>query len=414
MIHIDHNSDCCGCEACAQRCPVQCISMQEDGEGFLYPHVDTQRCIDCGLCEKVCPVLNQSAPRKPLAAYAAKHPDEAVRMSSSSGGVFTALAEAVLARGGVIFGARFDEHWEVVHAYTETLEGLSAFRGSKYVQSRIGESYKACERFLMQGREVLFSGTPCQIAGLRLFLRKEYPDLLTVDVICHGVPSPLVWRKYLENTMRPKGADGKNTVLSFLNEMPVITGISFRNKKLGWKKFGFEIRGMSASKADQNSVLKSGINQEKIALFEPLDKNLFLRGFLANLYLRPSCHLCPARCGRSCSDLTIGDFWGIRNYRPDLDDDKGTSVVLVNSQRGSELLEALQLNKTSMPYDSVLPGNPSLELSSPEPRYREMFWSEFSRTGIAAIDRMCRKQIPRSKRVVQAAKNIVKRIIRYK
>lgn len=388
MIHLSHTFDCCGCGACAQRCPVQCISMQEDGEGFLYPQVDTQKCIDCGLCENVCPVLHQAAPRKPLATYAAKHPDEAVRLSSSSGGVFSALAEAVLARGGVVFGARFDEHWEVVHAYTETIEGLAAFRGSKYVQSRIGESYKACEQFLKQDREVLFSGTPCQIAGLRLYLRKEYPNLFTVDVICHGVPSPLVWRKYLENTIRSTGT----------NKMPAISSVTFRNKKLGWKKYCLEIQ----------------IEPKTLLLFEPQDKNIFMRGFLSDLYLRPSCYACPARSGRSCSDLTIGDFWGIRNYRPDLDDDKGTSAVLVNSQRGLELLEALQLDKTSMPYDSVLPGNPSLEHSSREPRYREMFWSEFSRTGIPAIDRMCRKQITLKKRMVRAAKHIVKRIIRYK
>lgn len=198
MIRIDRPTDCCGCEACAQRCPKQCIAMHADAEGFLYPRINTAACIDCGLCEQVCPVLRPAAPRTPTAVYAAKNPDERIRMESSSGGVFTLLAERTIRAGGVVFGARFDEAWEVVHDSTETIEGLAAFRGSKYVQSRIGTSFARAEEFLKQGRQVLFTGTPCQIAGLNRFLRRSYDNLLTVDVVCHGVPSPLVWRRYLD------------------------------------------------------------------------------------------------------------------------------------------------------------------------------------------------------------------------
>lgn len=169
MIHITDREKCCGCEACIQRCPQQCITLHEDGEGFLYPETDEGRCIDCGLCEKVCPVIFQGTGRRPLNVYAAKNPDEEIRWESSSGGVFTLLAEKILSEGGVVFGARFDARWEVVHDYTENVEGLSAFRGSKYVQSRIGDSFRQTECFLKTGRKVLFSGTPCQIAGLKLF-----------------------------------------------------------------------------------------------------------------------------------------------------------------------------------------------------------------------------------------------------
>ena len=216
MIHITDREKCCGCEACIQRCPQQCITLHEDGEGFLYPETDEGRCIDCGLCEKVCPVIFQGTGRRPLNVYAAKNPDEEIRWESSSGGVFTLLAEKILSEGGVVFGARFDARWEVVHDYTENVEGLSAFRGSKYVQSRIGDSFRQTECFLKTGRKVLFSGTPCQIAGLKLFLKKEYDNLLTVDFICQGVPSPGVWRKYLKEIAARRAA-GKNTVLLFVS-----------------------------------------------------------------------------------------------------------------------------------------------------------------------------------------------------
>lgn len=213
MIHITDKRDCCGCNSCVQRCPKSCIRMREDDEGFLYPEVDESVCIDCGLCEKVCPVIHQARENRPIVVCAAKNKSEEIRYQSSSGGVFTALANEIIREGGVVFGAGFDENWEVKHDCTETVEGLSAFRGSKYVQSRIGDSFKKAEQFLKIGRTVLFSGTPCQIAGLKRFLRKEYDNLLTVDFICHGVPSPGVWREYLkEETIRLY--DRKNRFLS--------------------------------------------------------------------------------------------------------------------------------------------------------------------------------------------------------
>ena len=247
MIHIIEKRNCCGCSACVQRCPEQCITLHEDMEGFLYPEVDKERCVDCGLCEKVCPWQDSTIPVPPLKVLAVKNRNEEERIDSSSGGVFIALAKAVIRKGGVVFGAVFDERWEVIHACAETLEDVREMMGSKYVQSYIGNSYKEAEQFLKQGREVLFCGTPCQIAGLHSFLRKPYNNLLSVDFLCHGVPSPGVWRKYLAETFSisaRRAVAGKNTVLSSsLNDMPVITGIAFRDKKLdGWKKFSFVVR----------------------------------------------------------------------------------------------------------------------------------------------------------------------------
>lgn len=189
MIQIKDKSACCGCSACVQSCPKQCIVLKEDKEGFLYPVVNQTLCIACGKCEKVCPELHPFDAVQPLMVYAAKHPDESVRAESSSGGIFTLLADAVIDDGGVVFGARFDTDWSVVHDFTETHEGLQAFRGSKYLQSRIGNTYQLAEKFLKAGRKVLFSGTPCQIAGLKRYLHKDYENLLAIDFVCHGVPS---------------------------------------------------------------------------------------------------------------------------------------------------------------------------------------------------------------------------------
>lgn len=216
MIHITDKSKCCGCNACVQRCPKQCIAMREDEEGFLYPKVDVAVCIDCGLCEKVCPVINQNVPKEPLQVFAAKNKNEDQRLRSSSGGVFILLAENIIKQGGVVFGARFDKNWEVEHGYAETLEELEPLMRSKYVQSRIGNTYKEAEMFLKQGRKVLFVGTSCQIAGLHKFLRKEYENLLTVDFICHGVPSPGVWRKSSEERSRKARSLEKNRFCLFL------------------------------------------------------------------------------------------------------------------------------------------------------------------------------------------------------
>ena len=193
MIEITEKYLCCGCAACVQRCPKQCIILHEDHEGFLYPKVDTDNCIDCALCEKVCPILNEGSNRKPLKVYAAINKDEKIRLESSSGGIFTLLAEQTIGEDGVVFGARFDENWQVRLDYTETIEGIAVFRGSKYVQARTENTYQQAEFFLREGRKVLFAGTPCQIAGLKKFLRKEYDNLLAVDFVCHGVPSPKVW-----------------------------------------------------------------------------------------------------------------------------------------------------------------------------------------------------------------------------
>ena len=229
MIRIVDKKKCCGCGACAQRCPRKCITMHTDKEGFAYPVVDTGQCTNCGLCEKVCPVINQQPEQQPIATYAAINSNNMVREHSSSGGIFTLLAEEAINNGGVVFGAAFNKKWEVEHIFVDNANDLKRLRGSKYMQSDIGNSYAMAEKFLKEGKEVLFSGTPCQVAGLKRFLRKEYKNLKTVDFVCHGTPSPLVWRKYLNEVCHA-------------NNISVITDIQFRNKAEGWKNYSFQIK----------------------------------------------------------------------------------------------------------------------------------------------------------------------------
>lgn len=343
MIKITDKKNCCGCSSCVQRCPKQCISLTEDDENFLYPSVDEEKCINCRLCEKVCPILNQAEKIHPQEVLAVYNPNEEERMSSSSGGVFLPLAREVINQGGVVFGAVYDEQWEVHHVYAEKIEDVYPMMGSKYLQSRIENTYKEAEQFLKQGREVLFVGSPCQIAGLRTFLRnKKYPNLLAVDFLCHGVPSPGVWRRYLAETYsgdelrkesRHQAAAGKNTVLySSLNAKSPIGDIKFRDKsESGWKKFRFVVLKKSAPKADKNSVLSSSIHYE----------NAYMRGFLSDIYLRPSCYGCKCKNGENHSDLTIGDYWAARVTDQDFDDDKGLGLVLINSAKGKAYFDKL-------------------------------------------------------------------------
>ena len=413
MLQLTDKQDCCGCHACVSVCARQCITMQEDNEGFLYPVVDVNTCTDCGLCEKVCPVINQDEPRKPLKVYAAKNRNEEIRRQSSSGGIFTPLAEAVIREGGVIFGAKFDKDWNVVHAWTDTIEGITDFRGSKYVQSTIGNTYREAREFLKQGRKVLFSGTPCQIAGLRKFLRKEYGNLLTVDVVCHGVPSPLVWRKYLEETrenLRAERDAGKNTVSSSLMDLPVITGISFRDKTHGWKKYGFRLR-YAASKVAGNSV-SSSANDSECTLLQPFPENVFMKGFLSNLYLRPSCYACSSRTGKSGSDITIADFWGVQNYYPEFDDDRGVGLVLVNTDRGRKAYEQVNAINLETTYEQALNQNPCIEHSVPRTKHVKAFWDNFSLKGMDAVEGIiCKMKSGVIIRLYRMGRRVAKRMV---
>ncbi len=370
MIKIKNRQDCVGCRGCEQRCPVQCISMESDEQDFVYPRVDVERCIDCHLCEKVCPVINVAEPRKPTEVLAAYNNAAQVRRESSSGGVFYNLAKKTLGEGGVVFGARFDDDFNVVHDCVEKIDDLGELLRSKYVQSDIGDSYKRTEAFLKSGRRVLFSGTPCQIAGLRLYLRKDYGDRLTcVEVACHGVPSPGVWRKYLERRGRH------------------VEAVNFRDKRAGWDPYGISV------KAD---------GKERFDLFY---HDLYMSAFVRNLTLRPSCFACPARSGRSGADVTLADYWGIEKVMPDIDKRNGVSLVLTYGRP----LDRTGLTCRESTYDDAVKMNRSLVQDSKVPVGYDDFWASYPKFGIKYLQKYL--DITRGLTLFDKAKRLVKKMI---
>ena len=363
MIRVDliEKTKCTGCAACASVCPANSITMKEDKEGFLQPSIDKKKCIGCHKCEKICPILNKETEREgETKAYAAINKDAAIRAKSSSGGIFHSLAKWMIEQqGGVVFGARFDDQWEVMHDYTETLEGIAPFMGSKYVQSRIGDSFRQAKRFLEDGRWVLFSGTPCQLGGLRAFLGKEYERLMQVDLICHGVPSPKVWRSYLKDCV-----DGK------------IVSISFRDKKDGWK-----------------GLQNVSINTTTLNISEKQMANSFYRGFLRNVYLRKSCYDCQFRAYHRNSDITLADYWGVDKLCPEMFDNKGTSIVFAHTEKGRKCLEGLGDSVTFLPQtrENAVKYNPIMDRENPKDVKRKRFfrvfrWTSFRRA-VFVIDK---------------------------
>lgn len=378
MISIDKHTDCCGCGSCEQACPKNCIKLVFDEEGFLYPQMDTNKCIDCGLCEKVCPMQTDLAAISPIRVYAYKNPDEQLRKDSSSGGLFIALANTVLSKGGVVFGVAYDENWMPIHTYAEDMNAVKAFMGSKYVQSRTENCYQKAKVFLQSGRMVLYSGTPCQIAGLKSFLRNEYDNLLTVEVMCHGVPSPGVWRQYISNICH-KGIGGQNSASQYLSELSSIESISFRDKSEGWSKFGFVVYEKSTSKTDQNSVLSSN----SILIKQWSKKNPYMQAFLSNVILRPTCYNCHHKNGRSGADLSLGDFWAIGKYRPELNDDKGISIVYALTIKGKELLDSIGNGFVELPVGNTY--NTAFERSAKAKYPREKFWTRYNNEGLSCM-----------------------------
>lgn len=313
MIHILEKKNCVGCEACVQVCPKKCISFIQDEEGFLYPIVDVKNCIVCNLCEKVCPTINFCQERKPLKIYALINKDSSDLFCSSSGAIFPILARLILKKNGVVVGASFDNDWTVRHKVVTSNDELSALLGSKYVQSRIGNTYICVKKKLDEGKYVLFTGTPCQIAGLKHFLRKDYLNLLLVEVVCHSVPSPMVWNDYLNYVSNGSIKD--------------VINVQFRNKILGWFDYSVVIDGV-----DNHYVNESRF------------KNIYIQGFLHDIYCRPSCHACKMKKFSSGSDLTIGDFWGVSKVKRIKNYYNGVSLCYVNTIKGGDFLREIKDN----------------------------------------------------------------------
>ncbi len=383
MIQITDKAQCSGCAACANVCPKDCIAMQPDDLGFLYPQVDSSICVNCNRCTKVCPVLNKSTLKADCEerTYAVKNKNHNIRMSSSSGGVFSLLAQKIIAENGVVFGAKFNGKMEVVHDFAETIEDLADFRGSKYLQSKVGDSYSKAKEFLDSGRPVLFTGTPCQVYGLRNYLGQQYENLLALDIVCHGVPSAAVFEKYILYREEKKGSKAKS--------------MTFRNKANGWKNYAIVIDFEDGSK-----------------YVMPHGKDEMMRVYLSNYAMRLSCHECHFKGKNRASDITLADFWGAKQVVPQLDDDKGLSWVICRSQKGFEYLQSILAETENQPvnYDEVVKYNMSAEISSPKPKNDDKFCEEILREPFdKVVEKYCR--ISFASRVKRKIKSIVKRML---
>ncbi|MFI3320992.1 MAG: Coenzyme F420 hydrogenase/dehydrogenase, beta subunit C-terminal domain [Rikenellaceae bacterium] len=361
MIEILDKKSCTGCEACVQVCSRQCIEFMLDTEGFFYPKVNKNLCIDCGLCDAVCPVINQMQLPTDFKVFGAKNRNSQIVKDSSSGGIFTLLSEKIFEQKGVVFGAKFDENWQVVHTKIDKIEDINRLQGAKYVQSRIGTTFQEVREELKNGKSVLFSGTPCQTAGLRLFLRKEYENLILVDFICHGTPSLSIWESYLSE-------------ITDKYSITRVDNIKFRDKRKGWKNYHFSISGVDE-------------NNKKIDLHRYFKDVSYMQGFLSNLYLRPSCYDCPAKGGRSGSDITIADFWGLKKILPTFNDNKGVSLVVLNSSKGVDFFESIPKTQLEKRLTTTKAIQQTFYNSALENKNREIFFKEYSenKSGLIAL-----------------------------
>lgn len=372
---------CTGCEACANSCPKGCISMVENAEGFLFPKIDSGKCIGCELCEKACPVLNEIPINKTqddIKVYALIHKDGAVRAASSSGGAFSAIAEYVLEQGGVVFGAAFDKNFDVEHIGIEKIEDLGKLRGSKYVQSRIGDSFKQAKVYLKEGRLVFFTGTACQTSGLIGYLGRDYENLITQDLICHGVPSPLAWRKYIE--LYQRWAKSK------------VEHIFFRDKKYGWHDWHVYFRFRNGESYYKNQ-----------------QADMMVSAFLTGSCSRKSCYDCPFKQKYRLADITLADYWGIEKISPELDDDRGISSIYVNSPKGQRILEAIsdRVILREMDLDTAVANNMAMVESERLTRDRDGFLRDLRKKSFDVVYGKYIEEANLSRRIKWTARRIL-------
>ena len=332
LPHLADHTHCTGCTACASGCPKDAITMERDREGFAYPVIDGAACVRCGHCTAVCPVLRERPQSSMPAVFAAWNRNDEIRRDSTSGGVFTLLAEYILESGGVVFGAAFDGSQHLRHTACFRKEELWRLRGAKYVQSDLGGSFSQVKALLEEGTAVLFSGVPCQVDGLKRYLGKDYPNLLTCDLVCHGVPSPAVFRAYLDGLEAARGSK--------------VVSVRFKDKSHGWSHPWF-----TAQFAD-GSVYTEDFNRTGYG-----------RGFGMQLFLRPACARCRYTSTSRPADFTLADYWGLdEKLALPVERDKGVSMVLVNSARGQAVFDALspRFGQVERPLAEAVAGNPRL------------------------------------------------------
>lgn len=365
MLEVLEKDKCCGCSACFSACGHHAITMQLDSEGFEYPIISQEVCVDCGLCQSVCPVLqyeNRKSIREKNSdaqiGFAARNKNYSQRLISSSGSIFPPIAEWILDNDGLVVGAAYDKDFNVVHKFVESKDELRALQGSKYLQCKAdNETFKYIRKELKNGRKVLYSGMACQVEGLKSFLRKDYDNLYTIDLICMGIPSYVVWQKYLA---------------AFFGDEK-IKSINFKEKSIGWDTFTFRVD------TDKRIFKERGMH------------NLYLRSMFLSWNMRPSCFQCPFKKAKRISDFTLADAWGVYHSTPDINDNKGLSSVIVHSNKGLELWNILKdkIDSVQVSIDDIAAGNSNLITNKPQTGDRRRFYETLNVNSKEAFLNLC-------------------------
>lgn len=377
MIQIQRKEHCCGCSACASICPVGSIEMQVDAEGFKYPHIDMQKCIDCHRCERVCPVINKPAHEKDPEAWLVRTKARDLLRKCTSGGVFTELAKETVDQGGIAYGVTYGDDFTVQHERIIDLNGIEKLPGSKYVQSDMGRSFSQLMKDVKNGKQVIFCGTPCQVAGLKNYLGTDYDNLLLVDLVCHGVPSPKLWKSYVDYL------EARHGKLEYVN---------FRSKRLGYHVSVMEERFTSG---------KSQIGSART--------NLMSKCFFQNVADRPICYECPFKTVSRCSDLTVFDGWHASEYVAGLvDDDKGYSIVLEQSEKGKRFMERGSFERHLIDVEKAITLDGKMAVRSVKrPQSRDVFYKMIDDFGVAGtVDKLF--PVSRKDYLIEKAKSVLK------
>lgn len=351
-------SECYGCRACEKICSQKAISIEPDAEGFLYPVLNEDLCVNCGLCKKVCPYDNAFSGVEPCSVYAIQHKKEDILLDSSSGGMFSIIADYIRENGGAVCGCVFDDDFRAIHTVTEDMSVIEKMRGSKYVQSDTADSFEEIKNRLEKGQRVLFTGTPCQVDGLKRYLQKDYKNLITLDLICHGVPSPLLLKEYIKTVENQKGK---------------VTDLKFRNKKEnGWRSEG-------------TLTYKKGEDNKKLTI-SPFKDSYYNLYYFKNNVSRMTCYSCKYATHKRVGDFTIGDYWNIPDIVPEMDYEKGVSVVLVNTPRAEKLLDEVKDRVIAFETDlsSAIKGNGNLSRPTEMPETRKTIYKKIAESGYEA------------------------------